>query len=280
MRTIFFSIFIFIGSVLPLFSFAQTSTNIGLVEHTIWYSKDPFIEGDVIKIYTMLYNGADSSVTGTVEFYDGKIVLGKKDVTISAESAKDVFVSWTVTAGEHSISVQFLNPSKLIAGKYEPITVTQGTSDTRNIFVPKKVLSESKNIDNSANDPIVSGDGIVDTIAQTIEPHVPTPISATASAIDNFRETKANTFIDSKTEAKNTIARLNDTSVPKDTHKNVSSIPIIGTTSVSLEKPLAYISLFFWTLIVFIFSHKVIFYGLILVIFAWLIRFIWKRFRN
>lgn len=278
MRILYF-LFIGLFFCVPFFTLAQIdSSNIGLVEHTIWYSKDPFYEGDTVKIYTMLYNSSPHEVSGIVEFYDKKVVLGKKDIVISPESAKDIFISWEVTAGEHSISARFLNPSKLVSGQQESIVVTQSESTARTIFVPKKLLSESKEIDSSENEVLSSGDAVVDKVAGTINEYVPVPISASVSAFDNFREEKADSFTQSKIESKVFVESLKNGEEGENT---VDSLSNISKGSMdSLEKPLAYISVFFWTLLSFIFSHKIIFYGLFILVIFLLIRFIWKRFRN
>lgn len=268
---IFFILALIFSFGTPFFSFAQTSQNIGLVEHTIWYSKDPFYEGDTIKIYTLLYNSGTQAVSGTVEFYDGKVILGKKDIIIPPDSAKDISVSWTVTAGEHSISAKFLNPTITVKGKQEPIIVDNGVSSERKVFVPKKIVSESKDVDGES----ASTNTVVDRLAEKAAEYTPEPIDKTAVAIDTFREETSLKIIASKELTKARVEAFKDSSL----EVNASSSGI-SVSPQTLQKPLAYISLFFWSLLSFIFSHKVVFYGLILVIIFLVIRAIWKRFHD
>lgn len=272
MRIFFISLLSCSFILAPLFTFAETaSQNIGLVEHTIWYSKDPFYEGDTIKIYTLLYNSATSPVSGTVEFYDGRVTLGKKDVLISPESAKDVSISWVVTAGDHSISAKFLNPTMAINGTPQPITVENDVSAEQKVFVPKKVVSESKKVDGDES----AADNIVDQFAEKVSPYTPEPIDQTAIAIDTLRAETSVKIDASKETTKARVEAFND---------SLSQVSASGSgisvSSHTLQKPLAYISLFFWSVLSFIFSHKAVFYGLILAIIILIIRAIWKRFHN
>lgn len=259
--------------IVPYFSFAQTTTNTGLVDHTIWYSKDPFFEGDTIKVYTLLYNSGKAAVSGTVEFYDDKVILGKKDVLISPESAKDIFISWTVTAGEHSISAKFLNPTITVNGKQEPIIVKNNESSERKVFVPKKIVSESKDVSEGGEN--ASTDTVVDRLAEKAAPYTPEPVDRTVIAIDTFREETSVKIAASKETTKARVEAFKDSS-PEVT----ASSSGISVSTETLQKPLAYISLFFWSLLGFIFSHKVVFYGVILVIIIFSIRFVWRRFRR
>ena len=253
--------FIFLSH--PLFLFAQTVSNVGLVEHTIWYSQDPFFEGDTIKIYTLLYNSGVSSVSGTVEFYDNETLLGKKDIIILAQAPKDVSVSWVVTAGNHSISAKFLNPTVVVGGKSQPVTVDNIISPEQKFFVPKKVLSESVPLDVGP-----TGTGVIDRVAKKIEPYTPGPVAKTISVLDGLRDTVTQKITTSKEKA---VQKVDDLKKKYETKKD---------SLTPTQRPLAYISLFFWNLFSFIFSHKIVFYGLSITILFLLIRFFWKRSRR
>src|SRR3989338_5661631 len=49
-------------------AYAQSS-NAGFVPGNIWYSLDPFLEGDKIKIYTLIFNPDPRELSGTVIFF-------------------------------------------------------------------------------------------------------------------------------------------------------------------------------------------------------------------
>jgi len=57
-------------------AYAQSS-NAGFVPGNIWYSLDPFLEGDKIKIYTLIFNPDPRELSGTVVFFDNSVFLGK-----------------------------------------------------------------------------------------------------------------------------------------------------------------------------------------------------------
>ena len=82
--------------------FAQIP-NVGFIPSNIWYSKDPFEEGDKIKIYTLLYNPDSRELSGNVIFFDNTTLLGQKSFKIASKAVKDLSIDWTVEAGNHTI---------------------------------------------------------------------------------------------------------------------------------------------------------------------------------
>ena len=72
-----------IFSLLPIQKIFAQSSNTGFVQANIWYSKDPFEEGDKVKIYTFIFNPDTRELSGTVIFFDNTVMLGKKDFIVS-----------------------------------------------------------------------------------------------------------------------------------------------------------------------------------------------------
>ena len=46
--------------------------NVGIIQDTIWFSQKDFSEGDKITIYTFVFNGADQTLSGVVDFLTSK----------------------------------------------------------------------------------------------------------------------------------------------------------------------------------------------------------------
>src|SRR3989338_4089878 len=122
---------------------AQT-TNAGFVPANIWYSQDPFEEGDKVKIYTVIFNPDSRQLSGSVIFFDNSVFLGKKDFTAEAKSVKDVYLDWTATAGEHGIFGKIENAKFLISpGKYEEVYLAENETSKSARTVSKKIIPEA-----------------------------------------------------------------------------------------------------------------------------------------
>src|SRR3989344_4963797 len=99
----FWAVLILIVFLLPINKIIAQTSNAGFVPGNIWYSTDPFEEGDKIKIYTLIFNPDARELSGTVIFFDNSIFLGKKDFVAPAKGVKDISIDWTAAAGSHSI---------------------------------------------------------------------------------------------------------------------------------------------------------------------------------
>ena len=87
-----FLIFLFLTLLFPINKISAEIANVGFIPDNIWYSKDPFFEGDKIKIYTLIFNPDGRELSGTVSFFDKTILLGKKDFRVSGNGVKDISI--------------------------------------------------------------------------------------------------------------------------------------------------------------------------------------------
>ena len=121
---------ILIFSIVPIQSIFAQVPNVGFIPANIWYSKDPFQEGDKIKVYTLVYNPAERELSCTVIFFDNTTLLGTKNITVSAKSVKDASIDWTVTAGEHVIFAKIENAKFLISkDNYEEVYLAENKTE-------------------------------------------------------------------------------------------------------------------------------------------------------
>ena len=98
------------ASLFPLFVGAA-SIPAGFASHPIWLSKQSAGDGDSVRIFTVVYNSATSSVTGTVHYLvDGKDI-GTSNVSLNAGETKVQSLAWRATAGSHTLQAAFANPS-------------------------------------------------------------------------------------------------------------------------------------------------------------------------
>ena len=252
-----------IFSILPVQRiFAQTS-NTGFVSGNIWYSKDPFEEGDKIQIYTFVFNPDSRELSGTVIFFDNTVLLGKKDFTIPAKGAEDVFIDWTVNAGDHNIFGKIENAKFLISkGKYEEIYLAANETQKSARTIAKKITSTQTNtnpISDIGNVITTSISNIKDTISGQTPEAVTKPIEKLRVDIIKTEENK-------KAQLENEIKVLDNTKVAL--NKN--------TATNTLTKPFKQVELFFVSIFLLILNNPIIFYGLVAIIVFFILRFIWK----
>ena len=268
-----YKIFLFIFVFIYLFSFfnafAQTNTRAGFLPSNIWYSKDPFEEGDTIKIYTLVFNSDKKELSGSVLFFDNETLLGKKTFNASASSVAQVSINWQVTAGDHLIFAKIENSRFLIsAGKYQDVYLPENESEKSKRTVNKKIVPETpttKSTDEKAN---TTDNSTISNIGNVIKEKTPafiaTPVVAVATGLDAYRASTDTKIVTKASDVKKEIAVLGT-----DSSKS---------TKNKIEKPFKYIQLFFLTLFAYIFSHKILFYFALALVIFFTIRFIWRRF--
>ncbi len=81
----------------------------GFAQSPIFLSKTPAVEGQRVRVYTIVSNDTSAPFTGIVIMAVDGIKLGSPAATIAAGAAQTVSVNWTPTAGTHTISAQLTN---------------------------------------------------------------------------------------------------------------------------------------------------------------------------
>lgn len=246
--------------VLPQFSlFAQ---NAGFVPGDIWYSKDPFEEGDKIKIYTVLFNPDIRDFTGTVRFFDKNTLLGKKNFKIPPKQIKDISIDWTVTVGKHEIYAEIQNAEYIsTSGKTEKITLSATKTEESERTVSKKIVAKESEGEGGENDsPYQAIERLEEFIADKTPDLIANPVVAAATGIEGFRTSVG----ENSTMQKAKIAEELKNDKPSE-------------SEARLNRPMKHIKSFFHTLVSLIFNNAIVFYGLILVILFFIGKFMWRR---
>lgn len=137
--------------------------NIGFLQSTIWYSKDPIFTGDRVRVYTAVFNDTERDLLGTVEFYDSRNLIGKADFAVGKLGRiKDVWAFWTVSGGEHRVSAKITNARfALPSGGYEEV-VLENIQTPENKFTAEPD-TDKDGIGNSADEDD-DGDLILDAM--------------------------------------------------------------------------------------------------------------------
>ncbi|MFA7285332.1 MAG: hypothetical protein WC011_00585 [Candidatus Paceibacterota bacterium] len=268
------------------------NTNTGFVPSNIWYSKDPFSEGDKIKIYTLLFNQDEREFSGFVAFYNRDTLLGKKEFSLKSQESSVVSLDWTVTAGTNTIYAKIIDAKfSLGEGQYQEVVIAQNQSEKSQKVVIKKISKDLEKVEDTIKEKVTDILEPAKDIPETIIENTPEPILSVANKVDGLRVSGANYFIDKKEDAKNDIADYNKTQTvsqtensektKEDTKKTEAETAVNNkeqTQKSSSYKPLKYLSLFFFTILSFILNNQVVFYISVALILFYIIRFLWLKF--
>ncbi len=258
--------------LLPMQKVSAQTANTGFVQANLWYSKDPFEEGDKIKVYTLIFNPDTKELSGTVNFFDNSVLLGKKVFTVAGGATNAISINWTATAGDHVIFGQIENPKFLLPnGNYQTISLAQNQTTKSSRTVAKKIIpgttDETSGIVN-----ILPG-GISD-ITKTIENNIPDSVSKAivlgASTVENFRQNISTASDNKQKEIKNDIKALDKTKTETAAQDDAMQDTFL--------KPFKYAELFFLSVFSYIVNNKILFYGISIIIIFSILRYIWVKF--
>ena len=271
----FFLIFLFAFLLFPTSKINAQTSNSGFVPSNIWYSKDPFEEGDKIQIYTLVFNGDNRELSGVVFFFDKDVILGKKTFAVPAKSAQTISINWTATAGDHKIYGKIENARFLISpDKYEDVYLADNQTIESSHTVNKKILSKSASTSPNPTGILDNVTGAINPIVQDAEKlidfktpdAISKPVTSTSNLLEGLRSSISKASNDKKDVVKNEIKTLYK-ATPNEEAKNSK-----------LLKPFKYIELFFLNIFSFIFNNKIIFYVILLISLGFIIRVIWRSF--
>lgn len=267
-----------------LFPFNVTvaqSSNAGFVPGNIWYSKDPFEEGDKIQIYTVIFNPDQRELSGTVVFFDNDVFLGKKDFVVSAKGVKDINLNWTVNIGKHNIFGKIENAKFLISkGKYEEVFLAENQTSKSSRNITKKNISGTDNTTSNIN-PVVDTINAFSTdttknieriIGDKTPKAISEPLVSATNTVEKFRTDVGLSSENKKTEINDQLKLLDN---PKNDISKDKSPTKVTEPNIFL-KPFKYVELFFFTLLAFIINNPFIFYGFIIIIVFYILRTIWR----
>lgn len=116
---------------------------VGFVSAPVWFSGTP-TQGVPVEVNTVIYNGRDGTLSATVQFLDGKNMLGEKTVTVPAKTAFHTKIVWLPTPGAHAISAQIvkatINQNNIISNIVPDNNASEPVSMT---IVPKETTAPS-----------------------------------------------------------------------------------------------------------------------------------------
>ena len=275
MKKYFISMFVILFVFFALPVYAEISNNSGFIPGQIWYSNDDLVEGETVDIHTAVWNGQKEPLSVKVEFYDKNVILGSRDVVLSALELKDVYVPWKITSGDHIISAKIISSFATISGKKEKITLSSITTENDKKFI-SAVVKDDEGVAVSSTEVFETQiDNVGSKINDMLPEKISTPISNGFEVVDDFRNEK---FIQ-VSEIKNKTQ--NDLDLVKESKEIIAKTLINEEDKEDLKTdPIKYIKLFLFTILTFILGNKIVFYGLLFLIVFLILRAIYFKIRN
>lgn len=155
--------------VIPSMFWASTayaaSLTAGFAPGPVWISHSAPASGSTVRIYTVVYDGSDTALEGSVSFLIDGAVVGSTPFSLNPGESAIESVSWTATEGSHTVQAKI---TSAVDKKSKIATeISLATTSTLSIVVgpaaPKAAAAEALDTAQSA---VVSSTPIV---AQAIE---------------------------------------------------------------------------------------------------------------
>lgn len=269
---------------------------VGFPEKALWYSSEDFVVGESITIYALVVNSEQSTISGTVRFFDRDVVLGEKKVSIESNDAKVVPITWKVSEGEHQFKAQFSQVSAVESNGTKVSIVPSTFETTKDTVYVKKGIDKISATDANAlsaqatlNKNVVVGEvsRAADFIKDKTPDSVEQKLSSTTANIESLRETWEEDFSQKKRDEQDSLEALNKyyddrlkAKEEADPDNFVKQSYVDSSGENILKKPVHYVLIFFYSLIAFVVGNVLIFYGLGLLVLFWIVRGIWRKLRN
>ncbi len=263
--------------------------NFGFIPSTIiWYSKDPFFAGDRIRIYSAVFNGSEYDVTGTMQFYDSGILIGKSDFAVARGGRlMDVWVDWTVTKGSHKISARIVNTkiSTPEGGSEEIILENSQTEESERFAeeIPEPAAEKEKSAQKQES--ALNQEGILGGIVDVIPSGLVSVATSVIQTINTFADEQKEKLEEQKEKLREEIAEMEaaegkDAQTGDAAQKGSKTITFSGSEGASSNKAEKSIKYFFIAALsaaTSVLGNKILLYILLLIIFWKTVEFLFKK---
>ena len=275
MKKSFLAIIFLFYFALALPSYAELSNNSGFISGQIWYSKDILKEGETVNIHTAVWNGEKDQLSVKVEFYDKNVILGVRDITINSLELKDVYVPWKITSGDHTISAKIIYSITTVSGEKKNIVLVRNETSDDKKFIPAEIKKETNASVGSENKLEEKALKVGSQISDILPENVNSSIENNFNKLEVLREETLKDVVAIKDKAQEDVNLIKG--------NNPSAVEILNEkkdVEYIVKKPIAYIKLFLFSILSFIFDNKIIFYGLLIIIIFYLLRYTYRKIRN
>lgn len=145
------------------FSYAETlpTVNAGVVSD-VWYSSPDIREGDMIKIYSGIYNSSNIKIIGNASYFIDSQEVQKVWFTSEPKSLIQIEAPWTALAGDHNVQVKVSTSTA---------NLSKAESSEGWISVQRRITKESlqKDTQNIIDKAVKAIDPMAEKLATNIE---------------------------------------------------------------------------------------------------------------
>ena len=234
-----------------------------LTEPLSIYPENPK-DGDTVALTATLQNAETEDLRGAVSFYDGSILLGKKDITIHPGTIGTASISFAVNAGSHSFSANMGSMTTVSnGGTTEPLPVAIAKVTLPDLYVTKDTSAfgaQAIGLKASAQAaPILDKVGeLQNKVVESVPASVKDNVNTTKSTVESWRTSNA----DSLAKATESAQKELDV-IQKRAEQEAKKTGKPSASTRYIDSPLAYIKLFFLTMLSYMYGHPNVFYSVI-----------------
>ena len=278
----------FFGVLFSLVSATSVLAETGFVESPLWLFPESPKEGETVTLSALFRNTEKYTLSGTVLFYDGEVLLDEKTVRIAPGGVSTASISFRIGAGTHDFRAAIGGLTEVSsAGKTIPVAIPLESASMRKLVVSKdtpltkltaqvKSANEETPSDTESNSKTFTVFAQVNAFEDAIVSVIPDSVKETASetveSVDTWRQEQVQNFTASRDEAK------------KESEEHSKKVDAVkakkGTLSPSdkfVDGPWATIKSIVFAVLTFIFSLPVLFYVIGGILAFIVLRFIIRR---
>ncbi|OGZ06707.1 MAG: hypothetical protein A2942_04350 [Candidatus Lloydbacteria bacterium RIFCSPLOWO2_01_FULL_50_20] len=187
----------------------------GIPKESLWFSKDPFLDGDQIVISVPLYNSSEYRFSGIVELQDGMTMIGKVPFILPSGVSQIFTFPWKATSGEHNFSVAitgeeffFKDKSLLDQPSFDGISGVI----RRSVAVKQIIPALDPAVSPLADDPADEETPVTQYLSMKIPESIAKRVMPAIEGIEQFRVNQAERANSMKNEILEELSRTMDTS--------------------------------------------------------------------
>ncbi len=290
-KYIFIILFAF-GSFSVAYASDTPVENAGFIKANIWYSSETFYAGDTVRVYTAIFNGTSSDLSGSVEFLDNSVLIGRTEFNLlGSGQVIDVSVPWVSTEGKHVITARIVGANiSQHGGLKTAITLADAQAGESDLVVQTDPAIAAAAAQASIAGVAQVGSQAAATVGgalQTVDNAIPAPIKqgtvSGVNAIENLRTMLGSQLQAAKESKGKEIDTLNAQSMGSSTLPKTAvakSTDIVSTISHAAEKPFAYVMFAILAVLQYFFQLWIIFYAVILYVLYRITKWVVQKVRN
>lgn len=216
-----------------LHAHAATEIPAGFAPGQVWLSKSAPTEGEIVEIFTVIYDASGSALEGSVTFLVNGEPVGASPFTLRGGKTEIRSVRWETTAGEHALTARV--DSAIYAESKQTAPLQHQTTSTSTI-----VVAEREEIQEEETGQSESGHKTPANIATTVRslPIVGETLGAVIDTAETLRTTSASLVQQyAATTTASTSTEIDGAVLGTSTEKTAAKPVSLGTHAAGFALP-------------------------------------------